>query len=885
MPITDRRQDVELREAIVRLQQSLSVFSNCHSVYRETLKSLRQLTGSPFGFVIEPRTSKDNRMGLQVVELQQTIEYAESELNDDTPLRLAGEFGFLLTVVSHLTARVFHHELTNLPLDCMPNWPLLQQLIAIPLIDRTRCFAVLCLANAPEPYSLDLAKRFWPLLVCASAFYAALAEHRHSQQPSSENFDHAKPLAETITLLERALPLGLIEISESHRVVRMNPAAEKMLGTSNRNAIDRNISDFIPERYPNEHHISTFVISPVMKFRQNVPNLWGRRSDDTLFPIEITLIPHRHNDKTHVILLITDHSEIISARAESEEQLQRFKAVADLAPVGILQTNMLWEAVYVNNRWCDICGFSNEQMSGMGWINAFYHEDVANSLEKLRDAIVNGLEFNAEIRFQTVSGEIVWVEFRARPLVSSKSEIEGFIATLADCTYRHTTEEKLRNLAECDALTGLANRTLFRDRLMHALLRTNRHGALVLLCLDLDGFKNINDTLGHDAGDELLVSVAQRLKSCVREEDTVARVGGDEFGILMEGIKSSHFAAEISEKILRKLESPLYIGGVEVFISTSIGIAFAVGHQSNDYKTILKQADIALYRAKAEGRNNFQFYSPDLESDSKERLYLVNCLHRALERGEFRVFYQLQADIRTNTIVGSEALLRWYHPERGMQSPKDFIPLLEDSRLIVPVSRWLLHEAFSAHKHWITRGLIPGDGHISVNLSPKQLRSTQIITHVENALRDSGLSGESVVLEITESALIDDSRVVTDVLQKFKQLGIRIALDDFGTGYSSLTYLKRFPIDFIKIDQTFVRDLLSDKDDAAIVQAVLALADSLELVAIAEGVDSGEKLRMLGTWGCRYIQGYFLNKPCAADEIENVLSQLLDSKLLQLGRD
>lgn len=854
-----RRKDHELRSAIERLRRDLSSFDDCHRIYHCTLKEICAISQSALGFIAEFNLDvSQGQARLKVVSLY-VADLAEGEDSDSLlklPLAIDHQAAALYRIAKGLSAEVIAgSELRTIQQAIgLSN---IQQMIVVPLTDGGENYGILCLANGREPYNVQLVKRCWPLLTTATCLRRAVNNQLPAtgiMEPPTEDGHHWN---EIFSMFEQSAPIGMIELNTNLRVTRFNPEAEAIFGISAQDAMDLEICEFIPERFPNEHRIHTFSRGPATVINQR---FLARRQNDKPVPVELRTIRYSRSGQQHFLLMITDSSELNAVKAEQESQTQRFRAVSDLAPVGILQTNTQWEAVYANDRWCEICHLEVDEVISMGWISAIFHEDVAKILEKLRNAIIGGQEFSGQCRFQSPMGDIIWVELHARPLFNSKGDIEGFLATLMDCTYRYQTEQKLRNIAERDALTGLANRAMFQDRLEHALKRTQRHGALVILSLDLDGFKNVNDTLGHDAGDKLLVGVAGRLTGCMRDEDTIARVGGDEFLILIEDIASADIAADLAEKILKHLDQPFNISHQEVYISTSIGITFCVGEANQDSKSLLKQADIALYRAKAEGRNNYQYFSPELEQASKDRLFLGNSLHRALDRCEFQVFYQLQADM-DNQIVGSEALLRWQHPERGILPPKEFISLLEETGIIVPVSRWLWHTSFAQHRQWIDAGLIPPNSHISVNLSPRQLRDKKIVGNLQAAISESGLSGNHIIAEITESVLIDESRATIDILQGIRQLGVKIALDDFGTGYSALTHLKKFPIDIIKIDRTFVADLLTDEDDEAITHALISLARTLGLAVVAEGVEDPLILDRLKAWHCDYYQGYLLNRP------------------------
>ena len=867
----DRRQDSQLRDAIDRIRGYLQKGKKGEPelIYSSTLIEICRMTESPFGFVLVKHDQDTPGIPLKLI----AEHFSQSTNILNIPENITGDLGLFKDVVLNRRSRAYiEHELEALD-SGRENWPHLHNLLAIPVADSKSLFGVLCIANAKEPYHTDIAKRAWPLMAnCACML--RLIEQQNASLEEFTRFDNTRgSWKDTLNQVQLACPTGMVTMNANHKIVKMNPEAEKIFGINATDAANREITDFIPERYANEHRTQTFAFAPIRLEGSTSMLMEGRTNDHKRIPLDVSFITYSDEQEQYFLLMIRDNSELDKVRTQQETQLQRFKAVADLAPIGILQTNAQWEGIYANDRWCEICGRLQDQVLGLAWIGALHPLDFEKTVPHMRVAMSGGKEFSKECRLETPKGKIVWVEIHARPLFTAEGDINGFIATIIDCSYRHDAEEKLRQMAERDTLTGLANRALFKHRLDHALDRVGRHGALALLCLDLDGFKNVNDSLGHDAGDMLLVEVAKRISRCVRNEDTVARVGGDEFLILLEGLNSADTAAEVSEKILKALRPHCIVNHQEVFISTSIGITFAVGETQIDAKSLMKQADLALYRAKNEGRNNYQYYSPELEKASKDRLYLGNSLHHALRRTEFELFYQLQGNVCQKGIVGTEALLRWRHNVRGLLSPDDFIPLLEETGLIVPVTRWIMHEAFFQHKKWMDEGLMGPDSTISINLSRRILHDPQFIWSIEGAIKDSGIKGSNVIAEITETALLEDSVQINECLKKLKSYGIAIALDDFGTGYSSLTYLKRYPIDHLKIDQSFVRDLLTDTEDRAITQAVLALAHSLSLTVIAEGVEKKEILEQLAEWDCDAYQGYLLNKPCSATDLVNILER------------
>lgn len=438
-----------------------------------------------------------------------------------------------------------------------------------------------------------------------------------------------------------------------------------------------------------------------------------------------------------------------------------------------------------------------------------------------------------------------------------------------DLEERKRVEQSVRYMAHHDALTGLPNRTLFRDRLAHAMTQADRHNqVLAVMFLDLDRFKAINDTLGHNAGDQLLVVAADRLRACVRDGDTVARLGGDEFTVIVEDILEPQDAAVVAQKIIDTLSQPFHLQGHEVFISASVGIT-VYPHDDRETDNLLRNADAAMYQAKAFGRDNFQFYLPEMNVKAHERLRLESGLRRALERNEFELYYQPRVDLFSGSVIGAEALLRWRHPEMGLVLPKEFIPILDETGMINQVGEWALHQACSQNKMWQAMGLPPI--RIAVNLSVRQFFQKDLALAVERALSQTALDPDYLELEITEDLLLEYNQTNTITLAKLKNLGVHISIDDFGTGYSSLSYLKRLPIDMLKIDQSFVRDIERDADGKAIASAIIAMAASLRLTVIAEGVETHEQLAFLRAQGCNEIQGYSFSHPLTATDFEQLL--------------
>lgn len=460
-----------------------------------------------------------------------------------------------------------------------------------------------------------------------------------------------------------------------------------------------------------------------------------------------------------------------------------------------------------------------------------------------------------------------------QPLNYDKQLVEIAANLTGIAVEREQSEQNLNYLAHYDSLTQLPNRILFLDRLKQALASARRNHQLVaLMFLDLDRFKNVNDTLGHDSGDQLLLEVATRLSACIRNEDTVSRLGGDEFTIILSNINNAGDTAAIAQKLLDALKEPFMLKGHEIFISASIGITmFPDDSDSSD--GLLKNSDMAMYDAKQRGRNNYQFFASDMNTTAMERMEMENKMRHALERGEFCLYYQAKADIHSKEVVGLEALIRWNDPEHGLISPNDFVPLLEETNLIIPVGTWVIQEACRQNKAWQDQGYVPI--RVAANLSARQLQDDNIINIVKGSLEQSGLDARYLELEVTESTLMNDSAHITGTLNSIKAIGVvHIDIDDFGTGYSSLSYLKNLPISTVKIDQSFVHDLPHDKGDASIARAIIAMAHSLDLKVIAEGVENQQQFDFLQELDCDEIQGYLISKPLAAEDVVKLMKKL-----------
>ncbi len=564
--------------------------------------------------------------------------------------------------------------------------------------------------------------------------------------------------------------------------------------------------------------------------------------------------------------------ERIAEQQQAEQSLRLQAKVFAGISEGVLITDADSRVLSVNEAFTEITGFPAEDILGQtpsilrsGRHDRTFYQNMWAQLQ------ANG-QWRGEIWNRRRSGEPYpqWISIAA--LRDAAGEVTNYVAIFADITERKQTEEHIRHLAHHDALTGLPNRMLLQDRLSQALGRAKRDQGegVAVMFVDLDRFKNINDTLGHDRGDDVLKLAARRMSSLVRGIDTVSRQGGDEFVIILPQLGHPADAAGVARKVIAALAEPFTLEGHELTITCSIGIAVSP-EDGESPQELMRNADTAMYRAKAEGRNTFRYYRADMNAESLESLVLESRLRHALERGELSLHYQPQLDLANHRISGVEALLRWTLPDLGMIPPDRFIPLAEETGLIEPIGAWVLHSACCQAAAWQQAGQAPLV--MAVNLSARQFSGESLVDLILEALKDSGLPAACLELELTESMLMRNPERSAATLRELKSMGIKMAIDDFGTGYSSLTYLRQFPLDRLKIDQSFVRGIGVADEDATIVRATIGLAHTLSLEVVAEGVETLAQYSFLEAMGCDNIQGYYIARPAPAEEIEAMLGQ------------
>lgn len=582
------------------------------------------------------------------------------------------------------------------------------------------------------------------------------------------------------------------------------------------------------------------------------------------------VIYDEENKPCKVIGTTQDITELINLKQQKSELLQLIEYSSN--EIYIVDINN-YNYLYVNEGACKALGYSKAELLNMSIYDInpdLSKETVANLRKKL---IFTKHLINRTIH-RRKDGSSYYAQAYIHLITYKNSDAYVIFDTdISETIERETLleekSEQLLHLAHHDHLTGLPNRTLFKDRLSQAIIASKRHEKeFALLFIDLDKFKTINDSLGHNVGDKVLVEASSRLKRCVRDEDTIARLGGDEFTIILQGVKNIHDISNISQKIVNEMREPVIVKEHSLYISASIGISlFPKDASSSD--ELIKYADTAMYKAKEEGRDNYQYYASQMTAYAFEKVVMDTSLRIAIKEEQFVVYYQPQIDVKTEKIIGMEALVRWRHPTLGLVPPGKFIPLAEESGLIIDIDKQVRRDAMKQFALWYKEGLNPGK--LSVNLAMKQLNEKDFLIQLSNIMEELGFNSDWLELEVTEGQVMNNPELSIEKLKTIHAKGIDLAIDDFGTGYSSLSYLKKLPLTKLKIDQSFVRDIPQDEDDVAITKAIIALGKSLKLKLIAEGVEEESQKQFLIENGCDFIQGYLYSKPIEADEMTQML--------------
>ncbi len=689
---------------------------------------------------------------------------------------------------------------------------------------------------------------------------------------------------------------AIITIDDMGVIQSFNPAAEKIFGYQSDEVIGENVKILTPEPHRSKH--DTYIKNYKKTGKKKIIGVldreeMGQRKDGSQFPIELSVtemqlghlrlftgiikditvrknaedaLLQAHNElETRVQERTKELTEEIGVRRKAQEKLRLAAEVIANLTEAVVIVDKRFRTTGVNTAFSEITGYKEEDV--VGKMPPFYKalKRDRDLFERMWSEIETKGHWEGEFWHKKKNGDDIAVRLSVSVIADLDGGVLQYASVLTDITKRKQDQERIYYQANYDALTELPNRALFHDRLNLGLANMSRSGRkLGLLFLDLDGFKLVNDTLGHDIGDLLLQEAAKRLRKCIRSGDTVARLGGDEFTVIMPNLTDPRHAPLLAQRMLDTLSKPFNLKGHESFVSGSIGVTI-YPDDALDANDLIKNADAAMYRAKEQGKANYQFFTPDMNAEVKERLVIKNGLSKALEVNEFELHYQPKLEISTGRITGVEALMRWQSKELGLISPVKFIPILEETGMVVEVGEWALRTACEQHKAWLAAGIPPI--RIAVNLSARQLRETSFVPMLERVLSDCNVGAEILEIEITESMLMSDSAKAVVALDELHNLGLHVAMDDFGTGYSSLSYLKRFPIDTIKIDRSFVADIATNEDDAEIIKTIINMGQTLNRKVIAEGVETEEQLSILRQYECDEIQGYFFCMPKPADEL------------------
>ncbi len=688
--------------------------------------------------------------------------------------------------------------------------------------------------------------------------YAAsdITERRRAEQRLRESEERYRTLFDC-----NPLPMWVYDF-DTLRFIAVNDAAVLHYGYSRDELMAMSIADIRPQDELARMREALDTAAP----RNEGRIFRHKKKDGSIFDAEVTSFEFESGGRKSRLVIAVDVTERHRSEQLLRDSEQRYRLLFERNLAGVYRTTIDGRILECNEALARMFGYGTPAalLEQTAYSVYYQNEDRQHLMKRLRE---QGALSNVEVRMRKRDGAPIWV-------LENQTLLDGEVieGTIIDITDRKSAQEQMEYQAYHDVLTDLPNRLLFRDRIGVALAHAKRHRtAAAVMFLDLDQFKIVNDSLGHTVGDGLLRAVAARLVASVRAHDTVARMGGDEFTILLSDVGDSGSAAVVAQKILESVSHPVVVDGHELFVTTSIGIAL-FPEDGTDAETLLKNADRAMYHAKEQGRNNYQFASMEAIEAAAGRLSIERSLHHAFDRKEFVLHYQPMINLATGATIGAEALIRWNHPERGEMLPDDFIPVAEECGLIHPIGEWVLRTACEQMKRWHQAGR--GDLRLAVNLSPRQFQQHNLTGMIEDVLRSTGYPAALLDIEITESTAMQHAEMSLAIMSRLKEMGIRISIDDFGTGYSSLSYLKRFPIDTVKIDQNFVRDLTTGSSDGAIISAVISMARALKLNVVAEGVENEQQLDFLRRENCEAIQGFLCSAPVPADEFEATLRAL-----------
>ncbi len=654
---------------------------------------------------------------------------------------------------------------------------------------------------------------------------------------------------------------GMVVLDHAHRILFANERFAQMLGYQADELYPLQVEDW----YPGFSSLSIDKDLQDRRSRQMECEFLSRQGNP--FPVELTINSSDWESRRVYFCVAHDISQRKHYESELHARELEFRTLVEHTPDIIIRYDSEFRRLYANPHASRVTG-SDQQSTIGGFLDQTSVIDVATYKATLQEIFDNGHEADLEFRYRTLEGQLAWGHARFAPEMDAEGKVVSVLSIIRDITESVHHREQANHMAFYDNLTNLPNRALLNERLTQIKAESeHRDDQFALMLLDLDDFKDVNDSLGHTAGDQLLIEVARRLQGCIRDYDTLSRQGGDEFVALMTEIRSPRDMGKVANEMLKALARPVEVAGQEVFISASIGIA-VYPEDSKDLDELFAYADIAMYHAKSEGRNNFKFFQQRLSREANDRLHLTASLRQALARNELELYYQPKVDMSTGEVMGAEALLRWNHPERGLLTPDKFIGLAEDTGQILEIGNWVMHRAAVTIVNW--NQINACHFTLAINMSTRQFHEPGLVADLKQILSSTGCHPDWLELELTESLLLENSVQVQRMLDSLNQLGISLAIDDFGTGQAALSYLNRFCFSVLKIDKSFIHGAERDDRRKALIKAIVSVARALDMELVGEGVETQEQVDMLLQMGCNVGQGYYYGKPIPQDVFESL---------------
>lgn len=875
---TEKRADDEARQAVDNIQgrflerigDRVANGLSMRELSEELIIEALNVTHAQYGCVlrVEPKGS----LSLNAVvsrEYDGNITRQHDTLLNRAPDSLTGD------VIQSMRASFSNDAASMLSANLPSCHPRVRSFILLPIREKSHVSSLLFLANADQPIDLILVNRLQSML---DAFIRIHLNSIVNQGINHVIADIGQTSRQLVTLLDTTFD-GVVTIDEYAIITAFNPASERMFGINSDVAMGSSFNNFLPS------DVITNVLDQAERFLRSqrgndirpmrLKNIQAVRASSQEFAVEMAIFHTRIGDDVYTTMVIHDVTDRVQSIRDLQDTIVQYETLCKIAPVGIVKLNREWTCEFANDLWCTLSGLSVTDTLGSGWVDALHEQDRAQTLKDIHAALTTGDNYQCVVRLNSPEQRPLFVSVNATCLIDELGIHTGCLIVITDITEQHAAERRLKQISHKDLLTGLDNRESFLRQLTRAIDTRLPHNIVALLIIGLDGFKSVNDSWGHTTGDELLQQVATRIQLTVRDQDSVARFGGDQFTVLLTTLEHVGDAQRVANNIVDALKDPFQLQVEEVILSTSIGIATLVGEPQpagEDACSLIKQADVALVRAKSSGRSRHVSFSPEIDQDENDKSALLTSLRRAVDRQDFELYYQPQVLIKEQRLLGFEALLRWPQTNGENISPAVFIDVLEETGLIGELGEWALSQACGQHRIWLKKGLISPATTMSVNVSVRQLGMPGFANRVEAILKKHSMRPDSLILEITESAMVET--IETDIIHHLKRLGVQISLDDFGTGYSSLSYLSQLPLDHLKIDRSFIADISRNPQATSIVKSIIALANTLGIRVIAEGVEDAGVFPLLLEQGCEGYQGYYFSKPLPAREMAARLADI-----------